>query len=113
MILERDEKVKQVVEKLKKQYETEKYGTLHRALSRKGIHTDLYIGIGIEMHYPDAYDTLFSLHVFDEDDLLIVDRRESCDDSTLQRTLKIVRSLGYKVKSFDELTEEEQEYYFA
>jgi len=113
--MEKDEKVKQIIKTLKRQYKTEKYGNLHKALLKEGIETDLYIGMGIEMHYPDAYDPLFTLYVFDNGNLVILDRRESelKDDPILQKTLKIAESLKYKVKELSELSEDERELYFC
>lgn len=110
-----DERTKLVIKTLKKQYETEKYGKLHRALLKEGIETALYVGMGIEMHYPDAHDPLFTLHVFDNENLIILDRRESelKEDPILQKTLKIAKSLKYKIKKLSELSEDERELYFC
>jgi len=112
--MEKDEKVKQIVKALKRQYKTDKYGKLHRTLSKEGIETDLYIGMGIEMHYPDVYDPLFTLYVFDKENLVILDRRgsELRNDPILQKTLKIAESLGYNVKELGGLSKDEQEVYF-
>jgi len=113
--MEKDEKVKQIVKTLKRQYETDKYGKLHKALLKERIETDLYVGMGMEIHYPDAYDPLFTLYVFDKENLVILDRRESelKNDPILQKTLKIAESLKYKVKEINELSEDEQELYFC
>jgi hypothetical protein len=70
--------------------------------------------MGMEMHYPDAYDPLFTLYVFDKENLVILDRRESelKGDPILQKTLKIAESLKHKVKELSELSEDERELYF-
>lgn len=108
-----DNNVKRVIEILRKQYETEKYGKLHRALLKEGIVTDLYVGFGIEMHYPDVYNPSFTLHVFDKENLVILDKRESTNNAVLQKTLDIVTSLGYQLKSIEELTKKEWKRYFV
>lgn len=109
-----DERTKLVINTLKKQYETEKYGKLHRALLKEGIETALYIGMGVEMHHPDAHDPLFTLHVFDNENLIILDRRKpELKDPILQKTLKIAKSLKYKVKELSELSEEVRELYLC
>jgi len=113
--MEKDKKVEKIIDALKRQYDTDKYGKLHRALSKEDIETDLYIGMGMEMHYPDVYDPLFTLYVFDNENLVILDRRESelKDDPILQKVLKIAESHGYKVKEIGELSKDEQELYFC
>jgi len=102
-----------VVKILKKQYVSSNYGKLHQALLKNGIETELYIGIGIEMYYPDAYNPSFIMHVFDEDNLAIIDKREYANEPLVKRASKIAKSLGYKVKDFDELTKKEIEFYFG
>lgn len=103
-----------IVEILRKQYMSSKYGKLHQALLKNGIEAELYIGIGIEMYHPNAYNPSFMIHVFDEDNVVIMDRRESdIDDSKVQKTMEIAKSLGYELKLIDELTEEEEEFYFG
>jgi len=113
--MENDRKVGQIIETLKRQYKTNKYGRLHRALLKEGVETDLYIGMGMEIHYPDAYDPLFTLYVFDDANLVILDRCESelKDDPILQKTLKIAESLKYEVKEISELSREERDLYFC
>jgi hypothetical protein len=102
-----------VVEILRKQYMNSKYGKLHQALLKNGIETELYIGIGIEMYYSDAYNPSFIMHVFDEDNLVIIDKRECADKHLIEKAFEITKSLGYRVKDFDEITEEEIELYFG
>jgi len=102
-----------VVEILRKQYMNSKYGKLHQALLKNGIETELYIGIGIEMYYPDAYNPSFIMHVFDEDNLVIIDKYEFANEPLVKRASKIAKFIGYKVKDFDELTEKEIEFYFG
>jgi len=110
-----DEKVRQIVKALKRQYKKDKYGKLHRALSKQGIETAFYVGMGIEMHYPDAYDPLFTLYVFDSENLVILDRRESelKNDPVLQKILRTAKSLKYNIKEVQDLSEKEQEHYFC
>ena len=113
MVDEMQDNVKHVIEILRRPYETEKYGKLHRTLLKEGIETDLYIGFGIEIHYPNVYNPSFTLHVFDKENLVILDKRELTNKEALQKMLNIVTSLGYKIKSIEELTEKEWKKYFV
>jgi hypothetical protein len=71
-----DEETKRVIAVLEKQYKTEKYGRLQRALRRQGVRTDLYIGLGIEMYYPSAYRPVLTLEVSDEDNKVTLYKHE-------------------------------------
>jgi hypothetical protein len=104
-----DEKTKDVAETLEGQYKTEKYGKLHRALLKHGIRTELYVGEGIEMHYPYVYKPILTLQVLDDENLVVLYKHEpklKDESRIIQKIWKIAKSLNYKVMQINELPEE-------
>jgi hypothetical protein len=111
-----DEKTKHVAETLEEQYKTEKYGKLHRALLKHGIRTELYVGEGIEMHYPYLYKPILTLQVLDDENLVVLYKHEpklKDESRIIQEIWKVAKSLKYKVMQINELSEEESKPYFC
>jgi hypothetical protein len=104
---------KQVEKQLLKQYQEDRYGNLHRALQRAGIETDLYVGIGMEMHHPSEEDKVWGFNVFDDENMIVIciwPKRLSPDQrKTLDKAKSIARSLDYKVKDYRKLSKKQIE----
>lgn len=110
MVGNMERKTKNVVKRLNEQYQNSKYGKLHKKLLENGINADLYVGIGIEMHYPDAHDPSFVIHLFDSQNMAIIDVRG--DDEALPKALEIIESLKYRIRRLDKMSKNEIEEYF-
>ncbi|MGC9014516.1 MAG: hypothetical protein ACP5KW_09110 [Thermoproteota archaeon] len=103
-----DDETKRVIETLERQYKTEKYGKLHRALKKHGIRTDLYVGLHIEMYYPNAYKPMLTLEVSGEENWVTLYKHEpklKYKSRIIKKILETVKSLGYKVIQINELPE--------
>jgi len=104
-----DEETKRIIAALEKQYKTEKYGRLHRALKRHGIRTDLYIGSGIEMYYPNAHRPVLTLEVSDEDNMVTLYKHEprlKDESRIIRKILKTAKALKYEVIQINEIPKE-------
>jgi len=109
-----DEEIKRVIAALERQYKTEKYGRLHRALKKQGIRTDLCIGLNVEMYYPNAYRPVLTLAVSDEDNFVTLYMHEpklKDESQIIQKIWKIAKSFNYKVIQINELPEEKPEHF--
>ena len=104
--------IKDIFKILEEQYKVMRYGKLHRKIIENGIYMPLYIGFGFEMYYPDTYDTEFVLHVFDNDNLVIIHVVDLKNKEVLNKVIQIAKSLGYNVKFTNELNEKDFEKYF-
>lgn len=104
---------KEIEEQLLRQYREDKYGKLHRQLEEAGVPTDIYIGIGMEMYYPSEEQKEFGLNVFDSENLVVYFSQEKKlgreSEKKLRKTIGIAKNLGYEVKSFEILSDEELE----